>query len=242
MTGFLVKELDDRSLGQTLRSRREERGETLDDVERATQVAKKYLAAFEQNDFKKLPEAVYARKFARAIARHYGLDADGVVEGLLKEMTAVTGPVGTQPVNFVHGRTLLSTPLIVKSALLACGFLAIAGYFAFSVHKILKPPEVVVFAPRDDQSFSTGRVAFEGRTEPEVELTVNSEQVPIEADGTFKEILMLPPGVSHLRVAARKKHSRENELYLKVVVDEPTLVASATAAAIGGGRPLTVDR
>ena len=227
MTGFQVKEINDRSLGDLLREGRTERGETLDDVERAAAVAKKYVAALENGEFKKLPDAVYARHFVKALARHYGFDPETLAQRLLREMSAVTGaPAVRHPVNFVAGRTLIVTPRVIKGALLGACFLAVIGYFAFSVHHILKPPRLLVYSPQDDQVFYGQEVTLEGLTEPEVELTVNGDEVAIEADGSFKEPLNLPPGVSNLRVAAKKKHSRENEVFLKVVVEEQKSVAS----------------
>jgi cytoskeletal protein RodZ len=237
MVSFAVKEIDDRTLGDMLRSKREERGSTLEDVERATQVSKKYIAALEQNDFMKLPEPVYAKRFARALAKHYQLDPNTVVENLLKEMTAaVEAPAISHPTTFVQGRAMLSTPSIMKVILGGLAFLAVVGYFAVSVHRILKPPEVTLFSPQDDQMFGSSRVPLEGVTEPEVELTVNGEAVPTEADGSFKELLTLPPGVSDLRIAAKKRHSREREVYLKVVVEE-SAPADPNASASGTPDP-----
>lgn len=236
MVSFSVKELEDRSFGDRLREAREARGETPEDVERLTHVGKKYVLALERNDFRALPEQVYARKFAHALADHYGLDAGAAVQSLLKEMTAVSGPETVRhPVNFVEGRRLMAAPFMVKSGLVAAFFLGIAGYFAWSVHQILKPPKVVLYSPMHDQSFPNGRVPFEGATEPETDLTVNGEPVLIEADGSFKEMLNLPPGVSSLRVAAKRKHSREHEILLQVVVEEPapdpTAASSSTSMA-----------
>lgn len=230
MTGFSVKELPDRSFGDRLREAREALGQAPEDVERATHVSKKYVLALERNDFRALPEQVYARKFARALASHYGLDPAEAVDALLREMTVVAGAEQVRhPVNFVEGRRLMAAPFLIKSGLVAAFFLAIAGYFGWSIHQILKPPKVVLYSPMHNQSFPTGRVPLEGVTEPETDLTVNGVPVLIEADGSFKEILNLPPGVSSLRVAAKKKHSREEGILLQVVVEEPPASASASS-------------
>ena len=229
MVAFQEKTLDDLSIGEALRLAREERGESLEDVERLTTVGKKFVHALEANDLGKLPEPVYAKKFVRALAKHYGLDPEAASEALLKELAvSVESPATGRPVNFVEGRRLVASPVLFKSMALAAVFLAIVGYFGYSVHAILKPPSVTLYSPHDDQVFVGGRVVLEGLTEPEVDLSVNSEPVLIEADGSFKDVLNLPPGVSHLRVIAKKRHSREQEILLKVVVEEPKAVTSAT--------------
>lgn len=229
MVAFQEKALDDRSIGETLRAAREERGETVEDVERVTHVGKKYVIALESNDLSRLPEPVYAKKFVRALAKHYGIDPEAAADALLKEMAvAADVPVAGRPVNFVEGRSLAAQPILFKSVALAALFLGIVAYFGFSVHAILKPPDVTLYSPRDGQVFASGRVVLEGLTEPEVDLAVNGEPVLIEGDGSFKDVLNLPFGVSHLRVIAKKRHSREQEILLKVVVEEPKPTESAT--------------
>lgn len=241
MTGFQAKRLDDRTIGESLRAARLGRGESIEDVERLTTVGKKFVTALEANDLKTLPEPVYAKKFVKALAKHYGLDQETAAESLLREMAVATeAPAAGRPVNFIEGRRLAAQPILFKSVALGVLFLGIIGYFAYSVQSILKPPGVTLYSPHDDQVFPNGRVVLDGLTEPEVDLSVNGEAVLIEADGSFKDVLNLPPGVSHLRLAAKKKHSRVQEILLKVMVEEPK-VASATAVAEGNVPQLTVD-
>jgi hypothetical protein len=145
-------------------------------------------------------------------------------------MAAGAGTMTTRhPINFVAGRSLVSPPILFKSVAIALAFVGILGYFTFSVRSILKPPSVTLYSPHDDQVFPTGRVVLEGVTEREVDLAVNGEPVSIEADGSFKDVLNLPPGVSTLRLIAKKKHSRENEIFIKVVIDEPKETGSASS-------------
>lgn len=235
MVAFKEKSLDDLTIGEALRAAREERRESIEDVERITHVGKRYVAAVEANDLGKLPEPVYARKFVRALAAHFGIDPEIAAENLMKEMAVSIGaPASDRPVNFIEGRRLMASPARFKSALVAAFFLSIVGYFAFSVHSILKPPSLTLYSPHDDQIFPASRVVLEGVTEPEVDLQINGESVAIERDGSFKDVLNLPPGVSNLRLSARKKHSRENVIFMKVVVEGAPAIISATETSVVG--------
>ncbi len=230
MVAFKKKELGDLTIGDALRAAREERGESAEDVERITRVGRKYLLAIESNDLKSLPEPIYAKKFVRALAAHYGLDPGAAAESLLREMAASGGPkVPQRPINFIEGRRLTAGPASFKTGLIGLVFLAILGYFAFSVYRIIKPPSLVLYSPHDGQAFPTSRVVLEGLTEPEVDLEINGEPVATNQDGSFKDVLNLPSGVSNLRLTAKKKHSRESLVFMKVVVEEPAVTGSATA-------------
>ena len=231
MVSFERKNVTDGSIGDRLRQARVGRGESLESVERITQVSKKYIEAIEADEFKKLPDLVYAKNFVRALAKHYQLDPTSLTEELVKAMAVAGGRSvfgADRPVNFASGRRIVMTPSIMKTSLLVLVLLGIVGYFGVAVYRILLPPKITIYSPQDNQEFSDQEVVLEGQTEPGVELTVNRESVLIGTDGSFKDVLRLPPGVSILRVAGKKKHSKENEVYLKVVVDQPQPVVSAS--------------
>lgn len=68
------------TVGQLLRGAREARGETLDDVERATHIRTRQLLAIEFDDFGALPSPAQARGFIKNYAQHLGLDLQDVLE------------------------------------------------------------------------------------------------------------------------------------------------------------------
>ena len=66
----------DAKIGQTLEKARKARGLTLDEVENATKIRKRYLSGLEREDFGVLPDAVYARGFLKTYANYLGLDGE----------------------------------------------------------------------------------------------------------------------------------------------------------------------
>jgi len=61
-------------IGEKLRSAREAKGLSIEDIEKATKIQGRYLTAIEQNDFAKLPGDFYVRAFIRQYAQIVGLD------------------------------------------------------------------------------------------------------------------------------------------------------------------------
>jgi cytoskeleton protein RodZ len=66
----------DAKIGQILEKARKERGLTLDEVENATKIRKRYLSGLEREDFGVLPDAVYVQGFLKTYANYLGLDGE----------------------------------------------------------------------------------------------------------------------------------------------------------------------
>jgi cytoskeleton protein RodZ len=76
-------EEDDESRGETeigrfLEQKRKERGLSLEEVEQATKIRKRYLTGLERDNYSILPDAVYARGFLKTYANFLGLDGEAL--------------------------------------------------------------------------------------------------------------------------------------------------------------------
>lgn len=69
-----------KELGNVLRSRREELGVTLEDMEEQTKIRQRYLILLEEGDWAPLPGYVYARGFVRSYAEQLGLDGRALLK------------------------------------------------------------------------------------------------------------------------------------------------------------------
>ena len=74
--------------GDELRSQRERRGISLDDVAISTRVSLRHLSALEEDRFAELPGGVFSRGIVRSYAQFCGLDSDGAVRRFLEAMHA----------------------------------------------------------------------------------------------------------------------------------------------------------
>src|SRR3990172_6070591 len=67
------------TLGEALRSARQEGGLSLAQLEAITKIRRKYLLALENGNFAELPPPVYGRGYVRTISGYLGLDAAAMV-------------------------------------------------------------------------------------------------------------------------------------------------------------------
>src|SRR5829696_1411647 len=69
-------------IGRYLEQKRKERGLSLEEVEHATKIRKRYLTGLEREDYAMLPDAVYARGFLKTYANYLGLDGEALSQQL----------------------------------------------------------------------------------------------------------------------------------------------------------------
>ncbi len=84
-------------LSLNLSQTRQARGLTLDDAERSTRIAKKFLIALEDHNYSIFPAPVYARGFLRSYCRYLGIDPEPQLAEL-PQGWASAPPVQTEPV------------------------------------------------------------------------------------------------------------------------------------------------
>jgi len=71
------------SFGAKLKSEREKKGITLDDISLSTKIGTRLLRALEEEHFDQLPGGIFNKGFVRAYARHLGLDEEQTVADYL---------------------------------------------------------------------------------------------------------------------------------------------------------------
>lgn len=73
-------------LGQVLQRAREEKGISLDDVQKATKIQRRYLEAIERGHFHILPGHFYARAFIKSYAEAVGLDPNHILSHFQEDL------------------------------------------------------------------------------------------------------------------------------------------------------------
>src|SRR5215211_3599897 len=101
-------------IGRFLEQRRKERGLSLEEVEQATKIRKRYLTGLEREDYTILPDAVYARGFLKTYANYLGLDG----EALSHQLRSSRKPRRERGINYnTNPESDFEKPLLTPSGL-----------------------------------------------------------------------------------------------------------------------------
>ena len=146
------------SIGDKLRSQREQKGYSIEQIARDTNIAKRYLEALEAEDFSVFPGDPYLIGFLRNYADYLGIEPDDMV-ALYKNFQIQSQPLPLEELLIKRDKRPI---FLILGAVLIVAVLIVGGYFLFPL----------IFPPRD-RSIST---------EPETNLQTDSGTIYELAD------------------------------------------------------------
>lgn len=117
-------------IGAALEKARRQHGLSLDEVEQATKIRKRYLQGLENDDYGVLPDAVYVQGFVKTYANYLGLDG----EELASELKRRRLPRRERHANHTRaGKGGFDEPLITPGGLAGAEKRRISGKAVFSL-------------------------------------------------------------------------------------------------------------
>ena len=149
------------SVGAILKSAREEKNLSLDQVSSDTHILPGYIQAIEENRFQDLPGEAYCAGFIGSLARYYGLDS-GQLTAMFRGIPqdAKTAPVPKQEVPVIMTEKKNRVPLILIIVILLIMLVAVLFIFA-GKKEAGKAPEPVAQEEQKTNVYVMNEVLFE---------------------------------------------------------------------------------
>jgi len=233
MVSFTSKKIkNENDLGKRLKNARESHGMEIEDVSTATCINGKYIAAFEDNDVDGMPEGIYAHKILKRYAEFLDLkiDKDPVFlmsrsdeqgQGELYQMKIEKDSV------FKKIKDFILSPLFLRNGLVFLVALSGLVYLFSIAHNIIEAPELTIVSPVDDFVTVEWDVNIIGRTEKESKVFINDKEVFTEVNGDFNQIVDLKKGMNIFEISAKKKYSKKQVIYRKILVTGDDSIVAA---------------
>lgn len=200
------------SVGEILKQARLKKKLTLDDVEKATKIRKKFLAALEANAFDRLPGTAYIIGFLKNYSRYLSLDHTVMLALFRREFDDRRGtqilPTGiTHPVDQPQ---FVMTPKLLAILTAVIVFMVFLGYLLVGYRFAVSAPTIIIESPQNNLVVSDDRVMIRGRTDPEATVTINGGEVTVQVDGSFSQDVSLPFGTNTFTVTATNKLGKKS--------------------------------
>lgn len=199
-----------KTVGSIFRQAREKKRLTLDDVERATKIRKKFLEGIERDDYANLPSPAYAKGFVKNYSDFLGLDETNVFAYFRRQTEEVPksslfpkkidAALAPAPLRMTPGRFL--------GLLVGALVIIFISYLALQYRTIQLPPALSIESPNENFVSDEQRIEVLGATEPDATVTINDVSVLVRSDGKFFDQVELQAGVNKITVTATSRFGK----------------------------------
>jgi cytoskeletal protein RodZ len=220
-----------KSLGETLKNARKKKELTLEQAEEETKVRAKYLEALENGRYELLPASVYTAGFLAKYAEFLGLNKEHLIEQFSQERGKVYNHAKIMVERKIREPLFSITPKFITITGVIVVLAGLLGYITYSVHQFTSPPNLAISSPSADQVIKEENVHIIGKTDEGATLMINGENVRIDDNGNFNQIVKLNSGLNSFEVRSINGLKKENVKLIKVLADIP-----------GVEMPVTVDQ
>ena len=207
-----------KTVGQLLKSAREQQAFSLGEVEKATKIRVKYLEALENDQYASLPSGTYARGFIKNYALFLRLPVETLLAVFRRDFTEDERGhiVPRSIVNPVVNQKMMWTPRATMISLMVVILTVFVGFIVFQYQSLIRPKlEVVV--PVENEIVLGPTVTVSGITDPAAVVAINNQLVIVKPDGSFTGQLDLSEGRAEIVVEAT--NSRGYKTLAKRVVE-----------------------
>lgn len=240
---FETKKITTETLGEYLAEIRRSLNLSGQDIQRLTRIPPKYLQALEQGDYDRLPSDVYVKGFLKSLAAVYHIPATSLLQQFTKERRLTErfrpAPSTTLAARFVPSWFMI-TPKTLTIVAVVLGILVSTGYLLWQIRSITAPPELVVAYPAEDVTVPVRNLLVRGRAEPGSRVLMNGQEISVEGNGEFREVINLINDTNYLLIRAENKFGKSTEVLRTVVVSAPSVAGSSAQSAPTPG-PINVS-
>ncbi|MFH1789941.1 MAG: helix-turn-helix domain-containing protein [bacterium] len=219
MAIFCLKKLKKPLLaGEIMMQKRKSMNLNLEQVSKLINIGENYLRAIENNDLELLPKAkAHCLAYVKKLARMLKLDEKKICNKFCKE-TGLDNYELIHPGKGIKIRPLASIFMWIKRTSIATVVILFIGYMAWQINGILKPPKLIVTQPTEGYICDELNTVVKGKTEKEVALSINGQEIRPNENGEFESRIDLSNGLNAITITAIKKHGKTTSLTRYVIV------------------------
>jgi cytoskeletal protein RodZ len=180
-----------KNLGEQLKIGRENKGLSLNEVSRETNIAQKYLAALENEDFAQFSAETYLLGFLKAYCEYLGLDVNDILS-LYRIRKIEEQPV---PIEQLLHRPV-NVPRIVVTSLITLVVLALAAGSVYYFRFMPKKEEAVEYVERKPVEYSLSDGVLEKRffTGDTLIIPLGNDNYKVTVSGIGDAVTLSAPG------------------------------------------------
>ena len=210
------------ALGGILQKERIARGISLDGAEERTNIQKRHIVSLEESDYSNLPGKIYIKNFIKNYADFLNLNSGYLLEIFEKEYLFFKETKDDKSGIFrnvkISNFRFVVAPKIFRNIIIATVFFLCFCYLSGEAKNISKPPELNIYSPLNNFATSEQSIKIIGEADRGSQIFINDKLIIADIEGKFSENINLQTGVNVIKIGVKKKYTKENIIYRKVLV------------------------
>lgn len=224
MSSFIHKKLSsNKSLPEILKEERLKRNLTLDKISSKTQISVDYLKGIEAGDYQLLPGEVYVKQFIKRLAKFFHFSE--------KTLLAIYQQEKNQQLSFLNNKRSpkkttnynnFLSPKFIRRFFICLIIFGLLGYLGLEVNNIFTSPFLQIDSPASQSITKNSTINIVGKTEAEVTVLINQQEILTRPDGSFLQEVDLNIGLNLFEISVAKKHGQAKMVTISILREPNT--------------------
>lgn len=196
-----------RTVGQILKEEREKKFYSLEEIEKATKIRKELLEAIEKGEYAKLPPQTFVQGFIKNYGKFLGLSVEKLLAIYRREFSESKNPPRVLETfsNPVDKKRFRLTPARLVGSTVLVLIVIFFAYLWIEYRFLVGGPFLEVSSPEDQFKATSVLVEVAGRTDPEVKVSINNQEIEVDLSGRFSQEIKLSDDVNNIEITATSK-------------------------------------
>jgi len=202
------------TVGHLLKQKRKEKKLSLDQIEKTIKIKKKFLEFLEKDKFDQFSSQIYARGFLKNYAQFLGLDEEktlAIFRRQSKEENSLSVRKNDQ--NWLFKITPQRLQLGVILIILIIFF----GYLFKQYQSLITGPSLTIFSPQENLVVEKGTIIVSGKTDSEVKVLINNQEIYPNQKGEFSQEISLVKGINQIVISAENQKGKRKTIVREVI-------------------------
>jgi cytoskeletal protein RodZ len=209
-----------KSIGQVLRSEREKKKLTLQDVQKHIKIHPAYIRALEDDNYSVFEGKVHAKGFLRLYSKYLELNTEELLALWRRDYERYFEDTKTEKlydISPVERSKIVLTPRLVLGTVAAVLIFAFFAYLYFQYSSYTDNPKLILHTPEDNLVLKEDIVDITGTTELDSKVFINNQEVVLNSEGNFAGSVRLREGINSISIVATNMLDKRTEEILTVI-------------------------
>ena len=203
-----------RTVGQILKEEREKNFLSLDEIEKITKIRKELLQALEAGQYTKLPPSTFIQGFIKNYGRFLGLNTEKLLAVFRREFSEGKNPprVLDSLQNPIDDKKFRLTPTRVLIGMIFTLVTIFFIYLWWQYRFLVGSPFLEISQPVDQSTTTSNEIVVLGRTDPEVKVSINDQEITTDQSGKFSQTIKLSENVNNIVITSTAKSGKQTKV------------------------------